>query len=84
LKGEFEWHQHEREDELFWVVKGTLVIKLRDRDVTVRPGQMVVIPRGVEHLPVASEEVHVVLVEPKTTVNTGAVRNERTVDAKWI
>ena len=84
LKGEFVWHQHENEDELFWVVRGTLTIKLRDRDLVLGPGQMVVIPRGVEHLPVADEEVHVVLLEPKSTVNTGDVHSERTVEAEWI
>src|SRR5512140_3880365 len=78
LQGEFFWHKHENEDELFWVMKGTLVIKLRDRDITLQPGQFVIIPKGVEHLPVAREEVQVVLLEPKTTVNTGDVRNERT------
>jgi mannose-6-phosphate isomerase-like protein (cupin superfamily) len=84
LQGEFVWHKHANEDELFWVVSGTLVIKLRDRDITLRPGQFVIIPKGVEHLPVANEEVQVVLLEPKTTVNTGDVQNERTVDAEWI
>lgn len=79
LKGEFIWHRHEAEDELFLVVKGTLRMRLRDRELEVREGEFVVIPRGVEHLPVAEEEVHVILVEPKTTLNTGDVRNERTV-----
>src|SRR5512140_2826490 len=69
LKGEFVWHLHENEDELFWVVKGTLVIKLRDGDITLQAGQFAVIPRGVEHMPVAKEEVQVVLLEPKTTMN---------------
>lgn len=84
LKGEFVWHRHQNEDELFWVVKGTLLIKLRDGEITLRPGQFAIIPKGVEHLPVAAEEVHVVLLEPKTTVNTGDVENERTVQAEWI
>lgn len=79
VKGEFVWHQHELEDELFLVVKGNLLIKLRDRDLHVGEGEFVVIPRGVEHLPVAEEEVHILLLEPKTTVNTGNVQNERTV-----
>jgi mannose-6-phosphate isomerase-like protein (cupin superfamily) len=79
LKGEFVWHQHEHEDELFLVVKGTLVIKLRDRDITLHEGELVVLPKGVEHCPVAEDEVHVVLLEPKTVVNTGDVQNERTV-----
>ena len=84
LKGEFVWHRHENEDELFFVIKGTLVIKLRDRDLTIREGQFVVIPKGAEHLPVAEEEVLVMLLEPKSTVNTGDVQNERSVDAEWI
>ena len=78
VKGEFVWHQHETEDELFLVVKGRLRIKLRDRDLQVEEGEFVVIPHGVEHLPVADEEVHVLLLEPASTVNTGEVRNERT------
>ena len=79
LKGEFVWHHHETEDELFLVVKGSLLIKLRDRDIRVEEGEFVIIPRGVEHLPIAKEEVHVLLLEPKTTLNTGNVANERTV-----
>jgi mannose-6-phosphate isomerase-like protein (cupin superfamily) len=81
LKGEFVWHHHEAEDELFLVVKGSLLIRLRDRDVRVEEGEFVIIPRGVEHLPVAEEEVHVLLLEPKSTLNTGNVANERTVAA---
>ncbi len=84
LKGEFVWHHHDNEDELFLVVKGTLVIKLRDRDLTIREGEFVIIPKGMEHLPVAEEEVHVLLLEPKSTLNTGNVQNERTVEAEWI
>ena len=79
LKGEFIWHHHEAEDELFLVVEGDLLIKLRDGDIHVGPGEFVIIPRGVEHLPVAHEEVHLILIEPKSTLNTGNVRNERTV-----
>ncbi len=84
LKGEFVWHHHEAEDELFLVVKGRLVIKLRDRDISLDEGEFVIIPRGVEHCPVAEEEVHVLLLEPKSTVNTGNVENERTVGEQWI
>ena len=84
LKGEFIWHQHEKEDELFLVISGTLIIKLRDQELTIRPGQFAIIPKGVEHLPVAAEEVQVVLLEPKSTLNTGNVENERTVEARWI
>lgn len=79
LKGEFVWHQHENEDELFLVVKGRLLIKLRDRDIWLDEGEFTIIPKGVEHLPVANEEVHVLLLEPKSTLNTGNVQNERTV-----
>jgi mannose-6-phosphate isomerase-like protein (cupin superfamily) len=79
LKGEFIWHQHDREDELFLVVKGTLRMKFRDREAVVRPGEFLVVPKGVEHCPVADEEVHVVLIEPKSTLNTGNITNERTV-----
>jgi mannose-6-phosphate isomerase-like protein (cupin superfamily) len=84
LKGEFVWHRHEHEDELFLVVKGRLVIRLRDGDLVLSEGEFAIIPRGVEHCPVAEEEVHVLLLEPKSTLNTGNVRNERTVDAGWI
>ena len=79
LKGEFTWHHHEHEDELFLVIKGRLLIKLRDRDVWLQEGEFVIIPKGIEHLPVAEEEVHVLLIEPKSTLNTGNVQNERTV-----
>jgi mannose-6-phosphate isomerase-like protein (cupin superfamily) len=79
LKGEFVWHHHEKEDELFLVVKGKLLIRLRDRDLWLQEGEFVIIPKGVEHLPVAEEEAHVLLLEPKTTLNTGNVRNERTL-----
>ncbi len=79
LQGEFVWHHHEREDELFLVVKGRLRLRLRDRDLVLGPGEFAIIPHGVEHLPVAEEETHVVLLEPKSTLNTGNVRNERTV-----
>ena len=84
LQGEFMWHQHEREDELFLVIKGHLQIKLRDGDLWLEPGELAVIPRGVEHCPVAEEEVHVLLLEPKSTVNTGNLTNERTSAAEWI
>ena len=80
LKGEFIWHHHEQEDELFLVVKGTLRMRFRDREVAIREGEFLIVPRGVEHLPVAEEEVHVVLLEPKSTLNTGNVKNERTIE----
>ena len=79
LKGEFVWHKHEAEDELFLVTKGKLLIKLRDKDVWLDEGEFIIIPKGVEHKPVADEEVHVVLIEPKSTLNTGNVKNEKTV-----
>lgn len=84
FKGEFVWHKHDLEDELFLVVKGNLLIKLRDRELSLEPGEFVIIPKGVEHMPVALDEVHVVLIEPKSTVNTGDVVGERTVPAQWL
>ncbi|SRR5260370_24749334 len=79
LKGEFIWHHHDNEDELFLVVKGILRMKFRDQEAIVNAGEFIIVPRGVEHLPVADEEVHILLLEPKTTLNTGNVVNERTV-----
>lgn len=79
LKGEFVWHSHRDEDELFFVVRGKLLMKFRDREVTINPGEFLIVPRGVEHCPVAEEEVEVMLFEPASTVNTGDERNERTV-----
>ncbi len=80
LQGEFVWHRHEDEDELFLVVHGQLTIKLKDRDIELSEGQFFIVPRGVEHLPVAERECHVMLFEPKTVCNTGNVQNERTVE----
>ena len=79
LQGEFVWHHHEDEDEMFLVLKGSLLIRLRDGEIRLREGEFVIIPRGVEHLPVAEEEAHVLLLEPKSTLNTGNIRNSRTV-----
>ena len=79
FRGEFLWHHHEHEDEMFLVVKGTMRMKFRGGDVLVGPGEFIIVPRGVEHMPVAVEEVHVVLIEPRSTLNTGNVRNERTL-----
>jgi mannose-6-phosphate isomerase-like protein (cupin superfamily) len=84
IKGEFLWHHHDKEDELFLVMKGKLVMRLRDRELQIGPGELVVIPHGVEHMPVAEEEVHILLIEPKTTVNTGNVQSERTVGDQWV
>lgn len=81
LHGEFIWHHHDIEDELFLVLKGTLSMELRDRVVEIGEGEFFIVPRGVEHRPVAREEVHILLFEPATTVNTGRIRNERTFDA---
>ncbi len=78
LKGEFVWHSHEKEDELFYVLKGNLKMEFRDRVEILRPGEMIIVPRGVEHRPVAEEEVHLMLFEPASTVNTGEIENERT------
>lgn len=80
LEGEFVWHSHAEEDELFLVLDGTLRMDLRDRTIELSPGQLLVVPRGVEHRPVAEGEVHVLLFEPAGTLNTGDVRNERTVE----
>jgi len=81
FKDEFVWHHHDDEDEMFLVVKGSFEMHYSDRVEQVGQGQFVVVPRGVEHKPVAPEEVHVLLFEPATTLNTGNVRNERTIDA---
>lgn len=79
LQGEFVWHHHEVEDEMFLVIKGRLLMKFPDQDLWLNEGEFVVVPHGVEHMPVAPEEVHIMLFEPKTTLNTGNVQNERTV-----
>jgi mannose-6-phosphate isomerase-like protein (cupin superfamily) len=79
VKGDFVWHHHENEDELFLVVKGTLRMKFRDHEAVIKEGEFITVPRGVEHCPVADEETHIVLIEPKSTLNTGNVTNERTV-----
>jgi len=86
IQGDFVWHAHEGEDEMFVVLKGRLCIRFRDGDVWLAEGQALAIPRGVEHCPHAPEEVHIMLVEPASTVNTGdATGDERTQDAPvWL
>lgn len=83
LKGEFVWHHHEHEDELFLVVKGRLRMRLREageeRELVLEPGELVIVPHGLEHCPAAEEECWVLLLEPKTTLNTGNLENERTI-----
>ena len=78
LKGEFVWHQHEQEDELFYVIKGTLKMELRDRTVLIHENEFLIVPRGTEHRPVADEEVFVMLFEPASTLNTGDQTNDFT------
>ena len=84
LQGEFVWHQHENEDEMFMIHKGRLLIKFRDKDVWLDKGEFLIIPKGIEHKPVAEEEVELILIEPKTTVNTGDTQSERTIEAEWL
>lgn len=81
LQGEFVWHHHDDEDEMFYVVRGAIDIELRDRTISLAEGELLVVPRGVEHRPVAKGEAHVMLFEPAGTLNTGNVRNERTYEA---
>lgn len=79
FQGEFVWHSHENEDEMFLVVSGRFVMRLRDRDIPIEAGEFIIIPRGVEHMPMAESEVHVLLFEPKTTLNTGDAVDDRTL-----
>ncbi len=84
LKGEFVWHHHEKEDEMFLVVKGSLVIRLREGELHLEEGEFAIIPRGVDHKPEAARECHVVLFEPTSTVNAGSAQSDRTTVAEWI
>jgi mannose-6-phosphate isomerase-like protein (cupin superfamily) len=84
FKGEFIWHHHDHEDELFYVVKGSFDMHLRDKVITINAGEFLVVPRGVEHKPVAEHEVEIMLFEPAATLNTGNVINERTVVAQKL
>lgn len=80
IEGEFVWHHHEAEDELFLVLKGRLLMQFRDREEWLEEGEFILVPRGVEHRPVAEAEASIMLIEPVTTLNTGNVRNDRTID----
>jgi mannose-6-phosphate isomerase-like protein (cupin superfamily) len=85
FKGEFVWHKHDKEDEMFLVASGELIIKLRDKDIHLKQGEFFIVPKGVEHLPIANEEACIVLLEPKTTVNTGENENSLTKkELRWI
>ena len=84
LQGEFVWHAHETEDELFLVLKGRLRMQFRDHEVVVDPGELIIVPHGTEHRPVADGEVHVLLLEPGSTINTGTAGGERTRAVEWI
>ena len=84
LLGEFVWHKHDETDELFLVTRGRLMIRFRDRDVTLGPGELLVVPKGVEHMPVAEEACELLLIEPAGTPNTGDAGGVRTVEPDWI
>ena len=79
IKGEFIWHKHDKEDEMFLVLKGILKIEFRDRIETIHENEIIIVPKGVEHRPIAEEEVSIMLFEPATTINTGDLDNERTL-----
>jgi mannose-6-phosphate isomerase-like protein (cupin superfamily) len=84
LKGTFIWHEHPKEDEMFLVVRGTLRIVLEDRELTLRPGEFTIIPRGVRHLPIADEEVEIMLFEPINTNSTGGLADPRSTEGTWL
>ena len=85
IQGEFVWHNHEHEDEMFLILKGELIIEFRDRTETLKEGEMIVIPKGVDHRPVAKEEVQLMLIEPTGIKHTGEVKTEKTVEEfEWI
>jgi mannose-6-phosphate isomerase-like protein (cupin superfamily) len=85
VQGEFDWHHHDNEDELFMVVKGSLTIEFADGEVALDEGEFLIVPRGVEHRPAAANEAHILLLEPATTLNTGNVHSDKTVeDLEWI
>ncbi len=80
FKGEFVWHSHENEDEMFFVIKGSFTMQLRDKDIEINENEFIIIPKGTEHRPVAKNEVHVMLFEPAETINTGNTSGELTVE----
>lgn len=84
IQGEFEWHSHENEDEMFMVVSGEMTLRYRDRDVVVGPGECITVPKGIEHMPVAEQETHILMFEPAGTVNTGDNQSDKTVEPEWI
>jgi mannose-6-phosphate isomerase-like protein (cupin superfamily) len=87
VEGEFVWHKHDHEDELFFVINGDLKIELRDKTLEIKPGELVVIPKGVEHRPVAEKEVPIILIEPKGTVNTGDAldtEDKKSTEGEWV
>ncbi|MEX1377462.1 MAG: cupin domain-containing protein [Eubacteriales bacterium] len=85
IKGEFTWHKHEMEDEMFFVVCGKMDMNFRDKIVELKEGEMIVVPKGVEHMPSCEEEVQIMMIEKKTTLNTGDVVNEKTKnELEWI
>jgi len=84
IQGQFEWHSHENEDELFYVIEGRMTLRFRDRDVVLEPGEFITVPRGVEHMPVSEGETKIMMIEPAGTVNTGDNASQRTVTPEWI
>jgi mannose-6-phosphate isomerase-like protein (cupin superfamily) len=84
VQGEFVWHHHDEQDELFWVHKGRLTMKLRDRDVVINQGEFLVVPRKVEHKPVADEQCELIVIEPEGTINTGEKTTDKTHQPEWI
>ena len=85
VKGEMVWHSHENEDEMFLIMKGSLLLKMRDREVRLNEGEFYIVPKGIEHLPIAEEETHIILFEPKETAHTGDVKHELTKEKlDWI
>lgn len=85
VKGEFDWHLHENEDEMFLVIEGELLLKYRDKEELLKKGEMAVVPKGVEHKPVADQETHILMIEQKGTLNTGNVKSDKTVEEpEWI